>query len=179
MKNRINTGIILLLFMLSNVETKAQESTNLFSASAEHNTFFSFTGLNISMMFVGNYKNHSIGIGVNSSLQNSYFPYQRTNGIIADYKYYFLKAKNMKGFASINYNNKNYSPLGRNVTKENKIHEYTYSNGFIARLYKGLWIGNSIGFGGYTERYYNASEQTYKTKSGFNYRLNAILKYDF
>ncbi len=179
MKNRINKGIILLLFLISSADTKAQESTNVFSASAEHNTFLSFTGLNLSMMLVGNYKNHSLGVGINSSLQNSYFPYQRTNGIIADYKYYFLTAKNIKGFVSINYNNKNYSPLGRNVTKENKIHEYVYNNGFITRLYKSLWIGNSIGFGGYTERYYDVSEQTYNIKSGFNYRLNAILKYDF
>tara|TARA_R110002049_G_scaffold125972_6_gene281623 strand:+ start:824 stop:1363 length:540 start_codon:yes stop_codon:yes gene_type:complete len=171
--------LILIFILLFSASGYSQKKKTPFSISVEQNTFLSYTGLNVSMLLVGNYKKHSLGVGINTSIQNSYFPYQRTNGVIVDYRYHFLSNEKIEGFVSLNYNNKNYSPIGRNVSQENKVHEYVYSNGFVARLYKGLWVGNSIGFGGYTERYYDNSELTFKTNMGFNYRLNAIIKYDF
>ncbi len=173
------TAISLLLWGEGAVAQTTDDKVNQVSVSLEQQTFLSFTGLNVSMLVAGNFRKHSLGVGINTSIQNSYFPYQRTNGIIVDYKYYFISNRKMKGFFSLNYNNKNYNPTGRNVSQENKIHEYVYSNGFLARIYKSLWIGNSIGFGGYTERYYDISESTYRNNNGFNYRINAILKYDF
>lgn len=182
MIQKLSFTIILILIIFNVISLKAQPSsqrTNQLKFSAEQNTFLSYSGLNLSLIGATNYSKHALGIGINTSIQNNYLPYRQSIGFTANYKYFFISNKKIKGFLSINYINSNYNSSNRTVSQKNRLHEYLYGNGFLARIYKGFWIGNSIGFGGYTERYYDISESTYKKNTGYNYQLNAIFRYDF
>lgn len=168
-----------LLLIVFNNKAFSQNNEKLLKFSAEQNLFLTYSGLNMSFIGAVNYKKHSLGAGINTSLVNSYFPYSLSSGIILDYKYYFLSNNKVKAFVSANYFNTRYTTQGRDNSNPNKLNEFIYSNGFIIRLYKGLWIGNSIGAGAYNERFYDVNDSKYRSNNGFNYRINLLLKYDF
>ena len=95
---------------------------------------------------------------------------------------YFEKVSDecdIKSFISVNYSNVRYEVKNRIYSNKNIIHEYLVSNGFLIKIVSNLWIGNSIGVGGYTERYLNFSKNEKENYIGYNLMLKAILSYEF
>ena len=90
-----------------------------------------------------------------------------------------MSKSNIKSFVSINYSNVVYDVKNRNYSKKNIIHEYVVSNGFLIKIAKSIWIGNSIRVGGYTERYFNFYEGKKENYIGYNLMLKGILSYEF
>ncbi len=145
----------------------------------ELNSHISYSGINTGIQMNLLHQNHSLGIGIKNTYQNSYFYYRNALGIIIDYKYFLITKENIKAFISINYNNVIYKSLRRHASKNNIIHEYTYSNGYLIRLYKNCWVGNTIGLGGYTERFYDYSEKEYGSYIGYNVMFKGMISYEF
>jgi len=98
---------------------------------------------------------------------------------MVDYKFFIVKTSNIKSFISVNYGIVKYEVKNRIFSNKNAIHEYTVNNGFLFKIIDKLWIGNSIGVGGYTERYYNLSESKKENYIGYNVILKGILSYEF
>ena len=114
-----------------------------------------------------------------TSFQSSYFPYKTSIGLVVDYKYFMVSNNNIKSYISINYTNLMYDVTNRYYSNKNIIHEYVVSNGFLVKITKKIWIGNSIGVGGYTERYFNFSEGKKENYIGYNLMLKGLLSYEF
>ncbi len=145
----------------------------------ETSPYISYSGINWGIQVNGFYKKHSLGIGVKTSFQSSYFPYKTSIGLVVDYKYFMLSKSNIKSFVSINYNNVVYDVKNRNYSNKNTIHEYVVSNGFLIKIINKIWVGNSIGVGGYSERYFNFSEGKKENYIGYNLMLKGLLSYEF
>ena len=145
----------------------------------ETSPYISYSGINWGVQINAFYKKHSLGIGTKVAFQSSYFPYQTSMGIIVDYKYFIVSNQNIKSFISVNYSNVRYEVKNRIYSNKNIIHEYLVSNGFLIKIVSNLWIGNSIGVGGYTERYLNFSKNEKENYIGYNLMLKAILSYEF
>jgi hypothetical protein len=157
---------------------QAQEDKKI-KFGAELNSHMSYSGINTGIQMNLLYHRHSLGIGIKNTYQNSYFYYQNALGIIIDYKYFLITKENIKAFISINYNNVIYKSLRQDATKNNIIHEYTFSNGYLIKLFKNCWIGNSIGIGGYTEQFYDYSETKYGSYIGYNVMFKGMISYEF
>lgn len=145
----------------------------------ETSPYISYSGINWGVQFNGFYKKHSLGIGMKTSFQSSYFPYKTSIGLVVDYKYFMVSNNNIKSYISINYTNLMYDVTNRYYSNKNIIHEYVVSNGFLVKITKKIWIGNSIGVGGYTERYFNFSEGKKENYIGYNLMLKGLLSYEF
>ncbi len=145
----------------------------------ETSPYISYSGINWGVQMNGFYKNHSVGIGAKTAFQSSYFPYQTSIGLMVDYKYFIVRKNNIKSYISINYTNLIYDVTNRYYSNKNVIHEYVVSNGFLIKIMKRIWIGNSIGVGGYTERYFNFSEGKKENYIGYNLMLKGMLSYEF
>lgn len=145
----------------------------------ETSPYISYSGINWGVQFNGFYKKHSLGIGTKIAFQSSYFPYQTSMGLMVDYKYFIMSNNIIKSYISINYTNLMYDVTNRYYSNKNIIHEYVVSNGFLIKLTKKIWIGNSIGVGGYTERYFNFSEGKKENYIGYNLMLKGLISYEF
>lgn len=172
------TILFLFYFIISPTYIQAQEDKKI-KIGVELNSHVSYSGLNTGVQINLLHKNHSVGIGPKITYQSSYFPYQNAMGVIIDYKYFLITKDNLKAFVNLNYSNSVYRSLRRNATKNNIIHEYIFSNGFLVKVYKGFWIGNSIGMGGYTEQYYDYSEDKYGYYLGYNVMFKGMITYEF
>lgn len=171
---------ILAVYFLTFAHVIAQETENkLPKLGVETATFLSYSGINWSAQLNTNYKKHSLGIGFKVAFQTSYFPYKTSVGLVANYKYFLVEKEKIKSFVSVDYHMVKYNVKNRIYSSTNTIHEYTVSNGFLVKLYKKLWFGNSIGVGGYTERYFNFSELEKENKVGYNILLKGFLSYEF
>jgi hypothetical protein len=145
----------------------------------ELNSQMSYSGISSGVQMNVLHKKHSLGIGAKVTYQSSFFPYQNALGIIVDYKLFLISKDNMKAFVELNYNNSIYKSLRRDADKNNIIHEYTYSNGILIKVVENLWIGNSMGIGAYTEKYYDYSEEKYGSYLGYNVMFKVTANYEF
>lgn len=172
--------IVILLFFcfFLNSFLGAQDKEKL-KWGVETSPYISYSGINWGIQVNGFYKKHSLGIGVKTSFQSSYFPYKTSIGLVVDYKYFIVRKNNIKSYISINYTNLIYDVTNRYYSNKNVIHEYVVSNGFLIKIMKRIWIGNSIGVGGYTERYFNFSEGKKENYIGYNLMLKGMLSYEF
>jgi hypothetical protein len=162
--------------LISYAQEKEDKKLNI---GAELNSHLSYSGLNTGVQMNFFNKKHSLGIGIKMTYQSGYFPYSNALGVIIDYKYFLIAKNNMKAFIAINYNNTIYKSLRRDANKNNIIHEYTFSNGFLIKVYRNFWVGNSIGIGAYTEQYYDYSEAKYGSYLGYNVMFKGMISYEF
>ena len=170
--------IIIFFNLFSSFLLQAQEKEKI-KWGVESSPYISYSFINWGIQAKGFYKKHSLGIGIKTSFQSSYFPYKTSIGLLVDYKYFIVSKSNIKSFVSINYSNVVYDVKNRNYSKKNIIHEYVVSNGFLIKIAKSIWIGNSIRVGGYTERYFNFYEGKKENYIGYNLMLKGILSYEF
>lgn len=172
-------AILFLCFLTFNpLLLQAQEKEKI-KWGLETSPYISYSGINWGVQFNGFYKKHSLGIGTKIAFQSSYFPYQTSMGLMVDYKYFIMSNNIIKSYISINYTNLMYDVTNRYYSNKNIIHEYVVSNGFLIKLTKKIWIGNSIGVGGYTERYFNFSEGKKENYIGYNLMLKGLISYEF
>lgn len=172
--------ILLLVFTSILSFSYAQEKEEKqWKLGVELNSHLSYSGINSGVQMNLLHKMHSLGIGTKITYQGSYFPYHNALGLIVDYKLYLITNHKLKAFIAINYNNTIYKSLGPVANKYNIIHEYTASNGLLVKAYKNLWIGNSIGFGAYTERFYDYSEAEHGSYLGYNVMFKVMMNYEF
>ena len=172
--------IILLIFnsILSFSYAQEKETIKL-NFGAEFNSQMSYSGISSGVQMNVLHKKHSLGIGAKVTYQSSFFPYQNALGVIVDYKFFLISNDNIKAFVEVNYNNSIYKSLRRGADKNNIIHEYTYSNGIVIKVIENLWIGNSMGIGAYTEKYYDYSEAKYGSYLGYNVMFKVMVSYEF
>lgn len=156
-----------------------EQKDKTFRYGVESAPFISYSGINWGAQFNVFYQKHSLGIGTKISFQSSYFPYKSSLGAAVDYKYYIVESKKIKSFIGITYNNVRYKIKTRFGENYNMIHEFFISNGFQFNVFNKFWIGNSIGMGGYLERFYDFSEETHSYINGYNMKLKIILSYEF
>tara|TARA_R110001592_G_scaffold88299_7_gene260048 strand:+ start:1853 stop:2386 length:534 start_codon:yes stop_codon:yes gene_type:complete len=171
--------IFVFYFLIFDVFLLQAQEKDKIKWGLETSPYISYSGINWAIQVNGFYKKHSLGIGVKTSFQSSYFPYKTSIGLVVGYKYFMVSKSNIKSFISINYNNAVYDVKNRNYSNKNIIHEYVVSNGFLVKITKKIWIGNSIGVGGYTERYFNFSEGKKENYIGYNLMLKGLLSYEF
>lgn len=171
--------IVFFYFLIFNSFLLQAQEKDKVKWGLETSPYISYSGINWGVQVNGFYKKHSLGIGVKTSFQSSYFPYKTSIGLVVDYKYFMLSKSNIKSFVSINYNNVVYDVKNRNYSNKNTIHEYVVSNGFLIKIINKIWVGNSIGVGGYSERYFNFSEGKKENYIGYNLMLKGILSYEF
>ncbi|KJS05796.1 MAG: hypothetical protein VR77_07320 [Flavobacteriales bacterium BRH_c54] len=169
---------ILYFLIIDEILLQAQEEDKI-KWGIETSPYISYSGINFGLQVNGFYKKHSLGIGTKIAFQSSYFPYQTSIGLMVDYKYFIMNNNNIKSYISINYTNLMYDVTNRYYSNKNIIHEYVVSNGFLIKLTKKIWIGNSIGVGGYTERYFNFSEGKKENYIGYNLMLKGLISYEF
>ena len=162
----------------NNFLLQAQEKKKI-KWGVETSPYISYSGINWGLQINGLYKKHSLGFGAKIAFQSTYFPYQNSLGLMVDYKYFLLSNSKMKSFVSLNYSNVQYEVKNRIKSNKNTIHEYMVSNGFLVKLVGNIWMGTSIGVGGYTERYYNLSESKKENYIGYNVILKGMLSYEF
>ncbi|MDT8413515.1 MAG: hypothetical protein RQ875_13705 [Vicingaceae bacterium] len=156
-----------------------EQNEKLFRFGAETSSFISYSGINWGVQFNIFHKKHTLGIGTKVSFQSSYFPHNNSLGLIVDYKYFILENKKIKSFININYSNVRYKVKTRFGENNNMLHEFFISNGYLINMFNSFWIGNSIGFGGYLERFYDFSEETHSSLNGYNMKLKIIISYEF
>lgn len=176
----LNKQILYLFLILNSLISYGQKTeTEWLKFGTELNANLSYSGLSTGAQVNLLHTKHSLGIGTKLTYQNSYFPYQNALGIIIDYKYFLIAKPKIKAFVAANYNNTFYKSLRRDGNKNNVIHEYTYSNGILIKVYQNFWIGNSMGIGAYTEQYYDYSEAKYGSYFGYNVMFKAMASYEF
>jgi len=176
----INKHILYLFIMFSSLISYTQNKEDKWlNFGVELNTSLSYSGISTGAQVNLLHKKHSLGVGAKITYQNSYFPYQNALGIVIDYKYFLITKPNIKAFVAINYNNTTYKLLSRDGNKSNIIHEYTYSNGILIKVFNNFWVGNSMGIGAYTEKYYDYSEAEYGSYLGYNVMFKAMMSYEF
>lgn len=156
-----------------------EQKEKTFRYGVESAPFVSYSGINWGAQFNVFYQKHSLGIGTKISFQSSYFPYNNSLGLMLDYKYFIIENEKVKSFIGINYSNVRYRVKTRFGENNNMIHELFISNGYLFKVYNNFWIGNSIGMGGYLERFYDFSEETHSSLNGYNMKLKIILSYEF
>jgi len=172
-------AILVVYFLILNYAFAQETKKKLPKLGVETSTFISYSGINWGNQLNAYYKKHSFGLGFKIAFQSSYFPYKTSVGFMANYKYFLVEKEKIKSFVSVDYHMVKYDVKNRNYSSSNTIHEYAVSNGFLIKLYNNLWFGNSIGVGGYTERYFDFSEAEKESKVGFNILLKGFLSYEF
>ncbi len=171
MFNRI---LFALPFFLTSILLQAQD-TSRFHFGVHTQTTLSFTGWrqSVNLEFVtGN--NRFYG-GSGFSISDTYFPAHTSKGWQLGYRRIFVHDKNWISTAGFHIQ----SLYG---AKQNGIYPQTYEAflnyglGYTA----GRWaIVNTLGFGGYVERFYNTGFREKQTIEGYNFMLNLMVGYTF
>ncbi|HET6245708.1 MAG: hypothetical protein H0V01_04160 [Bacteroidetes bacterium] len=142
--------------------------------------FLSYTGFNQSLVILIKSEKNSFYLGPKISLSNYYMPLSSIWGINMGIRHDFAQAGTLKAFFNIDYQNSLFRPNGfSEKIKYNIIHEFNASYGLHYNLFKGLSIGNSIGFGRYLEFYHDIIENRKNIYQGYSGLLKIHMNYDF
>jgi hypothetical protein len=170
---------LVILFTFCSITQGQVNEKEKITFGIEAPTYMSYSGINLGIQANASYKKHTLALGIKTTFQSSYFPYQNSLGMMIDYRYYIVSSEKVKAFISAHYSNVRYKSLGRNTSETNTIHEYTFNNGYMIKLFNKCWIGNSFGVGGYTEQFFDYSEQKKGTYVGYNFMAKTMLIYEF
>lgn len=170
-----------LLFLT--LHTFAQDSTASLKIvpSIEAGASISYSGVSSYAALCVKHKKSEYTIGPKISLSHLNASSTGPLGIIAGYKYHFLKNKKFEPFADLNYQVEflKSSPSEGSKNIYNKIHELYFGYGVKLRLSPSLQFGNSIGLGGYYENFYDRILNKPRISKDLYTQLKVFINYDF
>ena len=169
--------VLSLVFSGILMSAKAQDDDSSRITFGVHTTTsLSYVGWRQNANVELNLNGHRIYAGPGLSLSDAYTPWNTSYGTQLGYRYLFSLQSGFissAGFSSQVLFGSKPQQHNRPVTAE-----FFAQYGFGYR-YRNWFVLNTLGFGGYLERFYNHGFQEYSTTDGFNFQLTLTLGYDF
>lgn len=154
------------------VLAQAQKSPIRFAI--EGGTFFSFTGLNVSLASTIILGDHEFYLGPKWVLSDTYLLNRGPWGIDLGYRWNMVQRNKIQGFANLEYQAAFLRPAGNG--SKTVVQEMHGAYGLQWKLSDKLKIGNSIGLGGVVEKSKLLNGTTYRL-DGFSFLFKLFLNY--
>lgn len=146
----------------------------------EWSSSLSYTGLGSGLTGQWQQGRHLAYAGPRLLVSDSYVPGQGPWGLQLGYQYHWVREGRWQSFVNIDYQLSWYQPYNPQqlpVSGRNRVHEFHLAYGIQYQLGPPLYLGSTLGVGGYLEQLLDVRENQRRSYRGYSNLLRLFVRY--